>query len=369
MSIALKPSPFDWVSPQELAQQLSGRKKAREKLPSWHETPGIYYPPGLNLEQASSEQTAAYKAGLVSGEWLVDLTGGFGVDSTFFARRVNRVEYCEIDPELALIAAHNFQVLGATNVRVHAVDGLEYIRMMEGHANRPSWIYADPSRRHQTKGKVIRLEDYTPEIPQNLDLLLQATDNLLLKTAPMLDIRAGLASLEFVREVHVVAWNNEVRELLWILQKGFSGEPRIKALDLADGMPPFTFTLAEEAASVSRTTPLAKYLYEPGAALLKAGAFKLVGDHYELGKLHRHTHLYTSDALIPFPGRRFRVLRSLPYKPGRLPFRKGHVNSRNFPEDVAKIRKRNRIRSGGDTYLFFIRLHDESLQVVEAKAV
>ncbi len=368
MSIALKSSPFDGVTPQELAQQVAGRKKTLEKLPSWHRTDAIYYPPGLNLEQASSEATARYKASLISGNWLLDLTGGFGVDSYFFSLQSDRVDYFEINAGLAEIAGHNFRQLGATNIRVHPGDGLDYLRGLQSD-NRPDWIYADPSRRHSKKGRVIRLEDYTPDIPGNLDLLLGTSENLLVKTSPMLDISAGLKALGQVTDVHVVAVANEVKELLWVIRREAPDGPRIHACDLSDEHPPFRFHPEEEAAADSRLAKPAEYLYEPGAALLKAGAFKLAGTRYGLGKLHRHTHLYTSEKLIPYPGRRFRILEDLAYKPGRLPYREGHVNSRNFPEDVARIRKRNRIKSGGNTYLFFVRVADDALRVLAAEAV
>ena len=369
LSIALKSSPFDGVTPQELAQQVAGRKKTLEKLPSWHRANAIYYPPGLNLEQASSEATARYKASLISGNWLVDLTGGFGVDAYFFARQSQRVDYFEIDTGLAEIAAHNFRQLGATNIRVHPGDGLDYLRGLQPGSSLPDWIYADPSRRHAKKGRVIRLEDYAPDIPGNLDLLLGVSDNLLVKTSPMLDLSAGLKALRQVAEIHVVAVKNEVKELLWVIRSTASDGPRIHSSDLSDGHPPFRFHPDEEASASSQLALPARYLYEPGAALLKAGAFKLAGTRYGLGKLHRHTHLYTSEKLIPYPGRRFRILETHPYKPGRLPYREGHVNSRNFPEDVARIRKRNRIKSGGNTYLFFVRAADDALRVLAAEAV
>ena len=369
MSIALKSSPFEGISPKELAQQVAGRKKTREKLPSWYRARAIYYPPGLNLEQASSEATAAYKASLVSGSWLVDLTGGFGVDSYFFSRQTNRVDYFEIDPGLAEIAAHNFRQLGAENICVHPGDALAYLRDFRPGEERPDWMYADPSRRHARKGKVIRLEDYTPDIPGNLSQLLKVAENLLVKTSPMLDLSAGLKALGPVTDIHVVAVKNEVKELLWVLRPGATASPRIHACDLSADHPPFSFQPEEEAAAESRFSLPARYLYEPGAALLKAGAFRLAGTRYGLAKLHQHTHLYTSDQLAPYPGRRFRILDDLPYKPGKLPYREGHVNSRNFPEDVARIRKRNRIKSGGATYLFFVRVADEGLRVLEAEAV
>ncbi len=369
MSIALAKSPFPNITPQELAQQVAGLQKTRQKLPTWSKTPGVYYPPAVSLEQSSSEITAQYKSGLVSGERLLDVTGGFGVDSYYFARRIGEVTYCETDTALAEIAAHNFRVLGQPGIRVHPGDGLAYLRELAARGPRPDWVYADPSRRHARKGRVIRLGDYAPDIPSNLEFILGNCGDLMLKTSPMLDLTSGLASLRHVRAIHVVAVGNEVKELLWLLRHGHRAEAKIIATDLEGSEPPFGFTMTEESKAESTYGGPQEYLYEPHAALLKAGAFRLTGSRYGLLKLHKNTHLYTASTLIPFPGRRFRIRGVQAYKPGKLGFSSGHVNSRNFPEDVATIRRRNRIKSGGDSYLFFVRTPDDSLKVIEAHAV
>ena len=368
MSVALKKSPFTGVKPSEIAQQLAGLQKARKKLPTWFACPGIYYPPTLNLEQCSSEPTARYKARLASGETLLDLTGGFGVDSYFFAKRFAQVHYCELNPDLAEIASHNFGQLGAGNITVHPKSGLEVFEALRKAGIRPDWIYADPSRRTAKGGRAVTLEDYQPDIPAHLDELLAGTDNILLKTSPMLDLVAGSRSLKHIREVHAVAVDNEVRELLWWLQPGYEGPCTRVALDLGKGAP-LRFTLEEEgAAQCSYSLPLA-YLFEPHAALMKAAPFCLLGERTGLWKLHPHTHLYTSEELVSFPGRRFRIRDVLPYKAGKLPFQKAHVATRNFPERVEVIRKRTGIKPGGDTYLFFVKTADETLKVLVTEAV
>lgn len=368
MSVALKKSPFGGVSPAELAQQLAGHQKAQKKLPSWFGCPGIYYPPALNLEQCSSEKTGLYKAALTGGKMLVDLTGGYGVDSYFFARQFEQVHYCEIDPDLAEIAAHNFQVLGAGNIEVHAQSGLDVLAALREKRERPTWVYADPARRSVSGGRVIRLEEYQPDIPAHLNSLLEATDNLLVKTSPMLDLAAGTRSLHSLREIHVVAVANEVRELLWWMQPGYNGPCTRVALDL-EGGEPLHFTPEEEAAANTAVSLPLAYLYEPNAALMKAAPFGLLGERYGLGKLHRHTHLYTSDTLRPFPGRRFKIVEVLPYKAGKLPFTKANIATRNFPESVERIRQRTRIKPGGSTYLFFVKTADETLKVLVTEAV
>ncbi len=368
MSVALKKSPFPGIAPAELAQQLSGYQKAQKKLPTWFACPGIYFPPALNLEQCSSEITGLYKASLTGGKMLLDLTGGFGVDSYFIARHFERVHYCELNPDLAEIATHNFKMLSAGNIAVHRQNGLEVLTDLQGLGQRPDWIYADPSRRDASGGRVIRLEDYLPDIPAHLGTLLAATDNLLIKTSPMLDLAAGARSLHSLREIHVVAASNEVRELLWWMQPGYDGPCTRVALDL-EGGEAFRFTPEEEAAAAWDTSLPKAYLYEPHAGLMKAAPFGLLGERFQLGKLHRHTHLYTSDQLVPFPGRRFKINKVLPYKAGKLPFAKANIAARNFPESVAVIRRRTRITPGGDMYLFFVKTADEALKVLVTEAV
>jgi len=369
VAISLAKSPFKEVPSRELASQIKGRQIAAVKLPTWAETSGIYYPPSLNLEQASSEGLARYKARLVSGKVLVDLTGGFGVDAFFFSKSVERVHYCERDADLAAIAAHNFNRLGVHNIQVHPGDGMDRLQELTSKGVEFDWIYLDPSRRGRGGRRVFRLSEYEPPVVELLPQLFSASRHVLLKTAPMLDLTEGIKQLGNVREVHVVGTHNEVKELLWWLDKEWTGPPELIAADLKYPSQPLRFTASEEStAEVPFEMPL-KYLYEPNASMLKAGAFKTAARTYNLSKLHPSTHLYTSPALVTFPGRCFEIKTLLPYKPGKLPYRKANVSSRNFPESVATIRKRNRITDGGSVYLFFVRCIDDSLCVLETEAV
>jgi hypothetical protein len=270
---------------------------------------------------------------------------------------------------LAEIASHNFSVLGAENVAVSIGNGLELLPVIQKECGRIDWIYLDPSRRKKDRTRVFRLEEYEPNVPGVLPELFKVAPNVLLKTSPLLDLKEGARKLSHVREVHVVAVRNEVRELLWWLQEGYEGQADRIAVDLHYHGSPLRFSPeAEERAPVAQSQPL-KYLYEPNAAILKAGGFKIAGAAYGLFKLHPLTHLYTSEKLLPFPGRRFEISQILPYKPRKLPFAKANESTRNFPETVARIRKRNRIRDGGDTFLFFVRTADESLKVLVGKPV
>jgi hypothetical protein len=355
LSVLLRKSKFDAISSKELAQQIEGKKRCAIKLPTWFNTNEIYYPPKVNIEQSSSEKTASYKANLVSGKSLLDVTGGFGVDSYFFSQRITRVTHCEINEELAQITAHNLHILGASATEVVNTDGIEYLKKFDGIYD---WIYIDPSRRDESKGKVFKLSDCTPDITQYLDLLKEKSKGILLKTSPLLDISSGLKELKSVGEIHIVAVNNEVKEVLWIINNTNHAEPLIKTINLKDsGDEVFIFKRSDENSIQSLLSFPLKYLYEPNAAILKAGAFKTIGKQFHLKKLHEHTHLYTSHKKVNFPGRIFKILSTHPYNKkslAALQFEKANITIRNFPVSVAEIRKKHKIKEGGNLYLFFI---------------
>jgi len=354
VSVLLKRQQFKGVSQKELAEQLEARKKSQSKLPTWFTTPLIYYPNKLNIEQTSSEQTAKYKADLVSGKSLLDITGGLGIDSYFFSKKIDQVIHCEIDQNLSKIAAHNFKILGVVNTSFKVENGIDFLQHSEFKFD---WVFADPSRRNEAKGKVFLLKDCLPNIPDVLDVIFEKTKNILIKTSPLLDISQGISELKFVKEIHVVAVKNEAKELLWILEKGFEGEVKIKTVNLIkEGQQNFDFTLSKEKIATSKLSLPATYLYEPNAAILKSGGFKSLGKVLGLHKLHEHSHLYTSDSNVDFPGRVFKIRTVVPYNKKallKLAINKANVTTRNFPEAVATIRKKLKIKDGGNDYLFF----------------
>ncbi len=354
LSVLLKKIPFKGISAQELAQQLEAKKKCREKLPLWFGTRGIYYPNKLHIAQSSSETTAAYKAQIVSGKSLLDATGGFGVDSYFFGQKMKEVVHCELKPELSEIAAHNFGVFGKKNIQTRLGDGIDFLKKT---AQNFDWIYLDPSRRNELKGKVFKLADCLPNVPEHLMLLFSKSERLLIKTSPLLDFSIGIQELQFVKEIHVVAVQNEVRELLWVLEKGYGDTIAIKTVNFTKkGPESFNFGLSEEKSIQATYAMPMTYLYEPNAAILKSGAFKTVGNRFQLKKLQEHSHLYTADRLVDFPGRRFRITKSLPFGKKALlglDIPKANITTRNFPMTVSALRKRFQIKDGGDRYLFF----------------
>jgi len=367
-TLALKASPFDGVSSAELAQQLTGLQKSQKKLPRWFNTSEVYYPPKLNLEQTSSEETAAYKASIFKGTALADLTGGFGVDDLAFSGSFEGVYYCEHDGELAEIARHNFSKLEASQMHVHNGDSIKFLKETDLQFD---LIYADPSRRHESKGKVFMLADCEPDIPLHLDFLFQKAKRLMIKTSPLLDIQAAANELKYVAEVHAVALKNEVKELLFILEPDASFQNAKKvAVNLnSDYEEKVSINAEEEQASLARYDEPLTYLYEPNAALMKLGVFNWIAAKFDLSKLAANTHLYTSDARIDFPGRRFKIERILPYSKKLLAKefknQKAHITTRNFKESVAQIRSKFRIKDGGDTYLFFTTLEIGKTVVLE----
>jgi 16S rRNA G966 N2-methylase RsmD len=351
--LILKGSPFDAVSIQELATQIVSKQKAEHKLTSWFQTKNIYYPEKLNIEQTSSESTANYKASLVCGASIIDITGGFGVDCFYFSKHFKKVTHCEINEELSAIATHNYQQLKIKNSTTFCGDGLEYLANNE---KKFDCIYIDPSRRDTAKGKVFLLKDCEPNVPENIDLLFSKTSQILVKTAPILDITSAIHELKFVKEVHVVAVHNEVKELLFLLEKDFNAPIQIKTINIGKNeRQSFQFKYKEDLYS-EYSEPLS-YLYEPNAAILKSGGFHQVTNQLNVEKLHQHSHLYTANILLDFPGRRFKVKHVLPYDKKKLkkllPRNKANMTTRNFPKTVAQIRKETKITEGGTVFIFF----------------
>ena len=341
----------------ELVRQIQARQKARAKLPAWADNPELIFPPALSVEQASSARTAAFKAGLVGGQRLADLTGGFGADTAAFAARVAQVDYVERDPALAAIVGYNLAQLGVNNVVVHAADALAFLNTTPHHYD---WLYLDPARRDTAARKIFLLRDCEPDVVKLLPRLLRQADKILLKTSPMLDLEHAVLGLGHVRRLWVVALDNEVKEVLYELGPEPAVDPERYALNLRrDGsQQEFRLNRAREARAIPRYAEAQRFLYEPNAAVLKAGAFRSIGTAFELLKLHPHSHLYTADVLrTDFPGRVFRV-RAVEKADGAAlkvhlgPEARAHVTTRNFPDTVADFRRRTGIREGGEVYLF-----------------
>ena len=351
--LIFKGSPFHGITIQEIAAQIESKKKAQTKLPTWFKKPFIYYPNKLNLEQTSSEITSNYKSQLVSGNHLIDLTGGFGVDTYYFSKKIKKVTHCEINNDLSEIVEHNYKILELDNIETVAEDGLTYLKNQDQFYD---WIYVDPSRRSDIKGKVFMLEDCLPNIPENLETLFKFSNHILIKASPMLDLTKAINELEFVKEIHVVAVDNDVKELLFICEKSYKGQIFIKTVNHKKTSDEY-FESTFNASLPSNYSLPQTYLYEPNSAILKAGLFDEVSNQLKTFKLHNNSHIYTLNKLIKFPGRSFKIIQTMSYNLKELkksfPFTKANITIRNFPETVAKIRKKTKIKEGGDQYLFF----------------
>ena len=351
--LALQKNKFPSTDWAEILNQIAAKQKTKSKLPTWFNASNIYYPSKISVEQTSSEKTAAYKSQFVSGSTLIDLTGGFGVDDFYFSKKMNQVIHCEINPELSEIVAHNFEQLQIKNIQCIAGDSFEILKNLN---QKFDWIYIDPSRRNDAKGKVFMLKDCLPNVPEFLDSYFDFANNIMIKTAPILDISAGLSELKNVKSIHIIALENEVKELLWILEKNYIGTIEIITCNLTkDAAEKFTFEIGKS--NDSNYSLPKKYIYEPNAAIMKSGGFDEVTAHFEVEKLHQHSHLYTSDVLIEFPGRAFKIENSFEYNKQNmksvLENKKANITIRNFPETVENIRKKWKIKDGGDAYCFF----------------
>ncbi len=365
--VLYKGSPFADVTIRELVEQIEAKKKTKDKLPTWFNTKNIYYPNKLNIEQTSSEISANYKSSLVSGDSLIDLTGGFGIDTYQFSKRFKEVVHCEINEDLSMMVSHNLAQLHCKNVKTVASDGLTFIASQQKF----DWIYVDPSRRNESKGKVFMLEDCIPNVPKNLELLFRHSNDILLKVSPMLDITQAVNELSFVKDIHVVAIHNEVKEVLFILKKEYRDTISLKTVNITASKQDHFEAYFKQPKEIEFSLPKA-YLYEPNAAILKAGLFD---DLSTLGvsKLHKNSHLYTSETLIDFPGRSFKIEHIINYDRKQLkkliPSQKGNITTRNFPDTVAQIRKRTKLKEGGHHYLFFTTNIENSLIVILCQKV
>jgi hypothetical protein len=368
--LALQKNPFPKIEWITILNQIETKTKSKDKLPHWFATKNILFPSKISVEQTSSEKTASYKSELVSGESLIDLTGGFGVDDFYFAKKIKNVTHCEINPELSQIVKHNFEQLNVKNISCHSGDSLEILTQLNSKFD---WIYIDPSRRNDAKGKVFMLKDCLPNVPEHLDFLFNYSDRILIKTAPLLDISAGLSELTNVKSIHIVALENEVKELLWELHKDYLGKTILKTINiLKEKQGVFEFVLDENPEIPEYGLP-ENYVYEPNSAIMKSGGFDEVGTFYKLKKLHKHSHLYTSSEIIAFPGRIFEIENTFQFHKKEmkncLAGKQFNITTRNFPETVESIRKKWKIKEGGNQYCFFTTDENDNKIVLICKKI
>ncbi len=347
-SLLLKKSPFQEVSMSEIVQQIKGKKVAEKKFPFLLKD-GIVFPPNLNLEQASSETTANYKNQLLKGQTFVDLTAGFGIDAYFVSQNFQKTTLVEQNLELLKIVRHNWEILGQKALFIN--DHLE--DFLEQNQEKFNCVYLDPARRNAEKNKVFLLEDLSPNLLEIQKKLKNISNQILIKLSPLIDISYLISVLEHLSEIHIVAVKNEVKELLVLINhQSTSQNVRIKTVNLETQEPDFEFYFDEITNAKSEFSEPQNFLYIPNNALLKSGAFDLISEKFNLKKLHPNTHFYTSfEKIENFPGRILSVkkIESNQITKGE----KFNLISKNYPLKPEEIKKKYKLKDGGNQYLIF----------------
>jgi hypothetical protein len=361
------------VNLQTALQQIAGRQTARRKLPSWAAVEGIVYPPHLNMEQCSSEQTARYKGSLVhnpspkgEGSVFVDLTGGFGVDFYWLSQGFQHRCYVEQNEQLCAITSHNFELLGL-ECSVCCCDTATYLTTMP-HVD---LVYMDPARRNEHGGRAYGIEDCSPNVLELLPLLMEKANRVMLKLSPMLDWRKAVEDLKYVIEVHIVSVDNECKELLLLLDKACSADLRVVCVNLLSNgkQQVFETSYGEQSPCTGNhifhlSSLISHFLYEPNASMMKAGCFDQVEQRFPVRQIAPNSHLFLSDVEIDdFPGRRFQVLAVSSMNKQELrtalkELERANISVRNFPLSVDQLRKKLKLKDGGDVYIFATTMAD-----------
>ena len=345
-SLLLKKSPFLEVSMQELVQQIKGRKVAEKKFPFLNQD-NVIFPPNLNLEQASSQDTAEFKAQFFKGKKFIDLTCGFGIDAYFLSQNFEKITLVEQNTELLDIVKHNWEVLDrkANFINQKLED------FLESNQEKFDLIYLDPARRDNHNRKVFLLEDLSPNIIEIQEQLGEISEEILIKLSPLIDLQHLASSLQNIAKIWIIAVKNEVKEVLVYLKKT-ENRPGISCINLQSSEPEFHFNLDDEKHCQSEFSIPKKYIYIPNNSVLKSGAFNLISEKFNLKKLHPNSHLYTSENLInEFPGRIFEAeeLNPKEIKKGE----KFNIITKNYPLKPEEIKKKYKIKDGGEDYLIF----------------
>ena len=386
--LALQANRFPDVDMPYALDQIQGWQIARRKLPKWAACDGVIFPPHLSMEQCSSEPTAQYKLNLAM-EWttlnselstqncrrqqfktqnskfktstrMTDLTGGFGVDFSFTSCAFAAATYVERNEQLCHIVEHNLPLLGLNNATVVCADAVEYLSTVEPQ----TMLFLDPARRDEHGAKTVMLADCTPDVVQLLPQLLEKSRFTMLKLSPMLDWHKAVDDLQgTVREVHIVSVGGECKELLLVLSTVVESELKVYCADLstASGSSSLFVYTPDSSAPVANSklkTQNSKFVHEPNASIMKAGCFDELAAAYGVSPVSRNSHLFLSDEPIEdFPGRSFVVERVTTMNKGELRkalvgIEKANIATRNFPLTVAELRKRLKIKDGGDVYIF-----------------
>ena len=376
--LALRGSKMSEVDLSYALEQIAGRQKAHTKLPSWASIDGIVYPPHLSMEQCSSELTARYKASIAGkGALFVDLTAGFGVDMAFIAQGFQKAVHVERQPQLCAISSENYNVLGLNHIEVVCGDGVEYLHTM----NHADLLFIDPARRDEHGGRTYGIADCTPNVLEMLDEMLEKADRVMIKLSPMLDWRKAVADLGKVNEVYIISVDNECKELLLAVKSEErtenSASPSLRVVCvnlLSDGNKEcfeFNGQQSSPSSSAFHFSPFdSRFLYEPNASIMKAGCFGLLEQRFGVMQLDKNSHLFVSDKeVIGFPGREFLIekrtsMNKRELKAALADIDKANITVRNFPMSVAELRKRLKLKEGGEVYIFATTIANEGHQLL-----
>ncbi len=356
--LLLKKSPFPDVSMQEIVQQIKGKKTAEKKFPFLTKE-GIVFPPNLNLEQASSQSTAEYKAQNLKGKSFLDLTCGFGIDAYFLSKDFDEITLIEQNPELISIVEHNWKILDrkANFINENLEVFLESLREPQTDNGKGfDIVYLDPARRDQQNKKKFLLEDLSPNLLEIEEQLHSISDKIIVKLSPLIDISYLISELKNISEIQIIAVRNEVKELVVIIenkeQRTKNRDIEIRCVNLESDEPEFLFNFNDEKSAKSEFSESLKFLYIPNNSILKAGAFNIISEKFGLKKLHPNTHFYTSENKIEnFPGRILEVekIDAKDLKKGE----KYNIISKNYPLKPEEIKKKYKLNDGGNHYLIF----------------
>ncbi|TWP28158.1 methyltransferase [Apibacter muscae] len=362
VELRMKKSPFKNISSLQLVQQIQGKRIAQKKFPILFNNDQIIYPPHLNLEQASSQSTALFKQKIIEGKIGTDLTGGMGIDTLFLSENRDKFYYVEPNLNLFNITKHNFKVLKKDNIVLENCSAEEFISKQKTGLD---FIFMDPSRRDENKNKKILLEDLCPNVMEIKEQLFKLAPCVYIKLSPLLDIKRSIELLP-IQKIYILSVKNEVKELIFKLHiDSFSNNPEIHCINLESNQPSFNFNYNEENRCLcSKLSVPKKYLYMPNASILKSGAFKLLGNSYQLDKLDNNTHIYTLDIKLEnFPGRIFKVI-DLNFQPNNYDVKKFNIITKNYPLNIDEIKKKYKLLEGGNLYLIFLKAKNKTYKIV-----
>lgn len=376
---------------------IEARKKIRNKIPQWYKEPGIEYPSALSVEQCSSEITAKYKQGFIeSGEKVLDITGGLGIDSFFLSRKAGKITCIEKQTALSNALKENYSLLKANNITVINCDCKEYISDLIDRGDKFDIVYADPGRRSSSDKRIYSISDCEPDITLLIESLFKLSPKILVKISPMADISRTIDQISEISQLQIISVDNECKEILLLIEKGFDNRVSPAQISsvmfdtteqsnnqvvitgdiITDNVHFFRFSLEEErASSVVYADRTENYIYQPDKAILKGGAFKLICKRYNIDKLATSTHLYTSDNYIKdFPGRIFQVIETIPFNKSTIRsisnrYHKANIFSLNFPLTSEELKSRLKIEDGGDLFIIGSKLKEDKILIVAKRAI